>query len=358
MAWIAGNRYLSQSEMDNNALIAAQILLEFGWTHNAIAGTLGNMQYESNINPGLWENLNEGNTSNGFGLTQWTPATKLINWCNSKGLNYKDGNAQLQRLQYEVEWDTQSPNQGQWINRDGLSFAEYIKSTDTPTNLARVFIRSYERPANENQPQRETAAERYFNLIKDLVGGKLEKVIEAIMGRTVEYNGHKGLNLYSQDAVLRTQVFNLPTGHSDCSSLMWKAFEIYGDTFIGTWTEEQRTHGELVWTNTNPDWHTVHLEEQSKIMRGDLIFYGTLGGQSEHVEMFLGDNQQVGHGSGWGPTLKVTSNYRHPYPVMEVRRYLYGGGIIPPTTPLWKKYLGGIVKNRRKKQCKQVILLN
>lgn len=48
---------------------------------------LGNMETESTINPGIWQSLNSGNASGGFGLTQWTPATKYINWANNNGLN-------------------------------------------------------------------------------------------------------------------------------------------------------------------------------------------------------------------------------------------------------------------------------
>ena len=64
---------------------------------------LGNMQRESTINPGLWQNMDEGNTSLGLGLVQWTPATNLINWCNNFGLDYLDIESQCSRIIYELE---------------------------------------------------------------------------------------------------------------------------------------------------------------------------------------------------------------------------------------------------------------
>ena len=69
MAWISGNRYLSISEMQNNVDILHYFFRSAGWTDNAIAAMLGNMQSESTINPGIWENLEP--YSGGYGLVQW-----------------------------------------------------------------------------------------------------------------------------------------------------------------------------------------------------------------------------------------------------------------------------------------------
>ena len=75
MAWISGNRYLSASEMKNNAQIIMDYLLAAGWTKNAIAGMLGNMQTESGCNPGIWESLTI-DWSRGYGLVQWDACNK------------------------------------------------------------------------------------------------------------------------------------------------------------------------------------------------------------------------------------------------------------------------------------------
>ena len=55
MAWIGGNRYLSSAEMQNNARIIYEYLLEKGWSVNAICAVIGNMEVESKINPNVWE---------------------------------------------------------------------------------------------------------------------------------------------------------------------------------------------------------------------------------------------------------------------------------------------------------------
>lgn len=53
MAWISKNDYLSMEEMENNAKEFHRYFIAQGWTPNAIAGMLGNVQTESFINPGI-----------------------------------------------------------------------------------------------------------------------------------------------------------------------------------------------------------------------------------------------------------------------------------------------------------------
>src|SRR5574343_601659 len=97
--WVqAGNRYLTEEEMKQNAQYVLDYMSLKGWSKNAICGMLGNMQTESNINPGLWESLDMGNLNGGFGLVQWTPASIVINWCNQNNKNYNDMDAQLEKI--------------------------------------------------------------------------------------------------------------------------------------------------------------------------------------------------------------------------------------------------------------------
>lgn len=158
MAWISGNRFLTIEEMKENATMIYGYFISKGWTINAICGMLGNMQTESTINPGIWENLNEGNLQGGYGLVQWTPASKYINWI---GNDYGDGNNQCSRLIYELE------NGLQWITKPNypLSFEEFSKSSDTPYNLALVFLNNYERPLEEVQPIRGEQANFWYKYL-------------------------------------------------------------------------------------------------------------------------------------------------------------------------------------------------
>jgi hypothetical protein len=167
----SGNRYLSMEEMKVNALYILDYLTAKGWSKNAICGMLGNMQTESTINPAIWESLDEGNLNGGFGLVQWTPATKYIDWCTPLSLIPEEMNSNLERILFEVD------NGYQWGNdSDGnpppFSFQEFTTSTLSPDTLAMYFLWYYERPAIKDQPIRGEQAIYWY---QTLVGAYKKK---------------------------------------------------------------------------------------------------------------------------------------------------------------------------------------
>lgn len=133
--WIAPNRPLTTEEMQNNALLIYPYLTQKGWSIEAISAVLGNMVYESWVNPGLWEGFNSGNLSGGYGLIQWTPATKYINWA---GANWATNHyLQLDRLHYESTCGGQF-----WIYRNlypGWTYEAFRSSHEDPYDLACIF---------------------------------------------------------------------------------------------------------------------------------------------------------------------------------------------------------------------------
>ena len=155
------NAYLTQDQMTVNAQYIMDFLYSKGWTKNSICGLLGNLQSESGINFGIYESLDSTSSTNGFGLTQWTPNTKYFDWANANGYanNHVDG--ELNRILWEVA------NNQQWFGgvSSTMTFQQWTQSTDTAYNLAMDFIATYEHPANPNQPQRGTQADNWFNLL-------------------------------------------------------------------------------------------------------------------------------------------------------------------------------------------------
>lgn len=165
----SGNRYLTLSEMTENAQYIVDYLIPFGWTPNAICGMLGNMQSESSINPSIWESLNPNDPKRGYGLVQWTPSTKYINWCIDRGLNYELMDSGLTRILYEVEVNEQWGNSSTGV-RPPFNFDGFTKSLLSPYTLGMLFLVHYERPGDQNQPQRGTQSENWYNLL-DFEGG-------------------------------------------------------------------------------------------------------------------------------------------------------------------------------------------
>ena len=154
---------IGSAGMANNAAIIRTYFHDCGWSINAISAIVGNMQAESGVNPGRWENDNVGNLSGGFGLVQWTPATKLRNWIDlafGDG-DYTNGDYQLERIIYELN------NGLQYAPAKGFkeSFSEWTTSYKKPGYLAAAFLCNYERAADTGwgaQIRRARIAESWF----------------------------------------------------------------------------------------------------------------------------------------------------------------------------------------------------
>lgn len=163
MAWIGGNFWLNQSQMENNAAIIWEYLGSYGWTAESVAAILGNMQKESTINPGIWQSLIVGN--GGYGLVQWTPYTKYANWAGNQWEN--NGYLELQRILYEVPL---TGSQAQWISTSAynLSFAEFTQSTASVSWLTSAFMHNYERPESySTEAERQGYAAYWYQFIQD-----------------------------------------------------------------------------------------------------------------------------------------------------------------------------------------------
>ena len=162
MAWVSGNRYLSQSEMENNAKEFYGVFSQYGATLNAISAMLGNMQSESGVNPGIWEGLKP--FAGGYGLVQWTPYTKYSEWA---GADWQDnGPKECERIIYEAE------NGLQWFENPEaptptppLTFQEFLKSELDVVTLANYFLWYYEHPAVTIQPERGEQAQGWYKFL-------------------------------------------------------------------------------------------------------------------------------------------------------------------------------------------------
>lgn len=163
---ISGNRYLSMAEMKNNAEIVYRYLVNKGFTINAISAMLGNMQTESTINAGIWENLDDSMPLNlGCSLVGWTPATKYLEWCSERGLQWDNLYSALDRIVWEFD------NGEQWLTSNGgysMKQSDFKTSTGNIEYLANVFLYQYENPLVKPQPDRAKQAMYWYNFCLNL----------------------------------------------------------------------------------------------------------------------------------------------------------------------------------------------
>lgn len=134
----------------------------------------------------------------------------------------------------------------------------------------------------------------------------------------------EGKNQYTQSSK-RTQVDN---GFSDCSSLQQRAYQEIG-LDIGSYTGAQILKG--TWVQLGGT-----LPDESKMQIGDELFFATNYDNGRpynvgHIEMYVGNGQISGHGSGTGPTRKDMIAYCKQRnaagkPFIGVKRYIKNDG--------------------------------
>lgn len=164
-------------EAIDNATEIYNVLGGQGWTVNAVAGLLGNMDVESGYNPWRYQNDDVQTQASvaagwelGYGLVQFSPAKKYIGSSYTTGLQGYDPNfLDKSGGQYDGVAQCLAINgalPGQYIPTSTypLSYDEYKASTEDAGTLAMAFLLNYERPgdpsATENR-RREAAAYWY-----------------------------------------------------------------------------------------------------------------------------------------------------------------------------------------------------
>lgn len=185
--WVIGepNQYFNDAQMVNNAYCIAGFFLAKGWTLQAIAGLLGNIEQESTMNPALLEQgVPYPNEGKGTGLVQWTPSGDRYTDINPLHLvfdalglpwgDYSNGTYQCEALYAEFEQSTGLVDRGiepQWYQTSAypISWKDWSESTDSPAELASAFMRNYERPylPTANEEKRRQDALEWFDVIKN-----------------------------------------------------------------------------------------------------------------------------------------------------------------------------------------------
>jgi hypothetical protein len=228
----------------------AQYIWEYfgsrGWTINAVAGLLGNLDRESGMSPCVWEAHIKGSTINeygmhelnyealqefhdnplkyhpwqpsvyrwpGYGIVQWTPYTNYYDWCHNLHGKYNGTGgvlpfwtlkSQLMRIEYELE------NGEQWGARPSLgydlSFKEFTESTKTPSWLAKAFRYCYERPgsADTEAEERSERAEKWFNYLSTLapISPETDTTVEEEASKVLKVSAFRKNRVDSTNAML------------------------------------------------------------------------------------------------------------------------------------------------------------
>ncbi|MEI2987869.1 MAG: phage tail tip lysozyme [Oscillospiraceae bacterium] len=172
---------LNKQQQEANAEYIYNYLSNEGWSINAICGLLGNIQQESQMNPGSWQIGFEDNKSSsncGYGLIQFTPAEDFlpkIGFSIDNIDEYAERKpGELIDLQLKYLISSCQPDQYVWLSEMGvniygspyeMAFDEFITSSNSPGELALVFHGHYERSADDEftQNNRVEYANYWYN---------------------------------------------------------------------------------------------------------------------------------------------------------------------------------------------------
>ncbi|EGO5178497.1 peptidoglycan DD-metalloendopeptidase family protein [Enterococcus faecalis] len=158
------------TEKEKNAWAVWQFLKSKGYSEQAAAGILGNMDQESGIMP----DIDEGGGGPGYGLVQWTSpiagesgrayVQRLLGQAGISG-DYRNITTQLKLLDWHM-------HNGQYIPSAAYPYSvtEFKALTDIGT-ATMAFEANFERPA-VTHPERIQMAQYWYNLLKDLKPSK------------------------------------------------------------------------------------------------------------------------------------------------------------------------------------------
>lgn len=160
----------ASDKQKHNADKVYQVFHALGWTDNAIAGLVANMQSESWLNPAdvtpksgfpnggaTLEDLSNQYALNiktpAYGLVQWKGlgstepiANQLVSYAYRHGSEWYEGQIQMDRLTWEYQ------SNSKWLDRETqtsahhtMTFSEYAHSTESADMLAYYWMLHYER---------------------------------------------------------------------------------------------------------------------------------------------------------------------------------------------------------------------
>lgn len=168
-----GGYLKTDPEAQENVMKIVSVLAPHGWTINAIAGMVGNIEAESGLNPWRWEG-DTVNLSNGYGLFQYTPATNYINDAGAQALtgfapNYPQGSGGADDGTAQLLFMLLNSVQGgaQYIPTAAYpeTFTQFQTSTKSPEYLASAWLKNFERAGVEVEAARRANAAYWYDFI-------------------------------------------------------------------------------------------------------------------------------------------------------------------------------------------------
>lgn len=355
MAWsyVVQENYgaLSTAQRQGNA-VEFYNYFKNSMTLEAICGILGNIDRESELNPGQMEYGHSGSLNYGYGLIQWTPGSLLTDWASSKSYNWYDGAAQCEYINeenYYTETRPGYPNQKVWFTTSSYSYSwDAFKQINDVAVATRAYF--YERERGGDSPSdvetlRVAKAQEWYTYLSGIITPFVPRLSLAYPppspwftppgnwfaanGLAPDYgitypNGNCTWYAYGRYAEVRNNFANLPLGDAGTWYENATAFS-RGDYSSGA----QPQLGAIICFKdaVDPVNKPGHLTVVEQINSDGTIVvsqsgYNTIGGNTYF----------------WTATVDRANDYRENWYTQDGRNYycqgfIYNDNVSPPTPP-------------------------
>ena len=357
MAWayVVTDNYnaLTTAQMQNNA-VEFYNYFKTTMTLEAICGILGNLQQESELNPGQMEGYQGGNPDYGYGLIQWTPELSglpnpLLQWCTYKGYTWYDGNSQCEMINAEGYFVNPTPGAIEekcWYPTTNYPYTwDEFKQITNVEEAVKAYLYERERAGIAALSQRIANANQWYSYLSGIITPFVPRFALAYPppspwytppgnwfaangyapGYGIAYpNGNCTWYAYGRYAEVRNNFANLPLGDAGTWYDNATAFN-RGDFSLGA----QPQLGAIICFKdaVNPVDNPGHVTVVEQINADGSI-----------VVSQSGYNRTGGNTYFWTATVNQNNQYRENWYTQGGRNYycqgfIYNDNVAPPTPP-------------------------
>lgn len=326
--------------------IEAQVwfaLIDAGYSPEAAAGVLGNLQQESGIRTNNLQNSYESalgmndeeyteavdsgtyknfsTDSAGYGIAQWTSSGRkegLYKFAKTvKDASISDSSVQILFLLGEISQSGGADGCATFQmsrSREGFTYSSWLNAK-TPEDAAVAFCKVFERAGDEALTSRKNYArefyERYKNKTKDdlyigdveLTGEEKQKMVNML---------NDAVRIANDDRYGYSQAKRMDEFYYDCSSLVYRLYKKHFNTTVPTTTAGY---------NSNYDRYKVGPASSVMLKPGDVLWRRK--GKEGHVTIYVGNGNYVAARSAKLPRARQIEVYQdNPSKYMYVYRFI------------------------------------
>lgn len=346
MAWsyVVTENYdaLTTAQMQGNA-VEFYNYFKNTMTLEAICGILGNIQRESQLNPGQQEGGYGGSLNYGYGLIQWTPGSLLTTWASTKGYDWYDGAAQCEYINEENYY---TGSDVVWIPTGSYAYTwDEFKQLTNVEEAVKAYLYERERAGVAALADRIQYANDWYTYLSGVITPFVPRLTLphpapspwytppdnwfAANGYAPDYgitypNGNCTWYAYGRYAEVRGAFANLPLGDAGTWYENATSFN-RGDFSQGA----QPQLGAIVCFKdaTDPVNHVGHVTIVEQINQDGTIVVSQSGYTSGGGNTYF-----------WTATVSRDNQYRESWYTQGGRNYycqgfIYNDSVIPPTPP-------------------------